>query len=313
MRREWLVVHNPRARAGACRFAGMRAELEARAPCDDLRHISLGQLADLEADPDRIIVIGGDGTVNGTVEWLVRRDRRCPVAIIAGGTGNNLAAGLGIPRDPEAALEVAVSGARVRSLDVVSYRVAPEDRPRVILQSGALGFPAQVASRYDRLRRRPLWRALLRPLGGGVYTLLAFLGLLAQKRRERRGENLLEIEVRFPAGTSWREKAIALFIGNERSLGGGFVPCPEARVDDGKMDLCLVRAGTGASYVRTFRQVRRGEHLDRTETVLYEQSAGPVEILLSHPQPLLSDGDLWIEGRSFRLDLLAGALEVVVA
>src|SRR5678816_4908666 len=52
------------------------------------------------------------------------------------------------------------------------------------------------------------------------------------------------------------ERVIAIFIGNERSLGGEFQPCPKARIDDGLMDLCFVRAGTGESYLRLFRSVR---------------------------------------------------------
>jgi diacylglycerol kinase family enzyme len=128
----------------------------------------------------------------------------------------------------------------------------------LVIQTAALGFPAEIAARYAALRRHSVFRYLAQPAGLYVYRVLAFLGLAAQKRREKRGKNLLRVTCTV-AGERLEETVFAIFIGNERSLGGNFHPCPLAVMDDRKMDLCFVRAGTGLSGLALFRAIIRGE------------------------------------------------------
>jgi diacylglycerol kinase (ATP) len=289
----------------------------ARAAADSapLAFVPLPELEGVPEAPERLIVLGGDGTVSAAVDWLERRSFRSPIAIVPAGTGNNLARGLGIPLEPGAALELALAGRRLRAVDAIRYSTpgggGSGGRPRLFIQTAALGFPADIAGRYDRWRRQRLFRLVARPLGPYVYRWLALSGLLAAKRRERRGERLLRLRAALP-GETIDETVLAVFLGNEKSLGGNFHPCPRAEVDDGKLDLCLVRAGTGASYLDTFRRVVRGEHLELARTVLYRQSAGPLELELSEPAALLADGDLWVESARFRFEVLPRRVEVVV-
>ncbi len=261
--------------------------------------------------PGRLIVIGGDGTLSAVSEWLIERDHDCPIAIVPAGTGNNLARGLGLPLDTVRALEIAFRGERLRALDAVRYQGKAEGRARIMIQTAALGFPAEIAARYDALRRHSFFRYLCAPAGPYVYRLLALAGLGEQRRKERRGENLLDVECRLP-GERLRETVFAIFLGNEKSLGGNFCPCPRAEVDDGLLDICLVRAGTGAGYLRLFRSVIRGEHLALERTVVYRQTRGPVEIELSAPSLFLADGDLWLKDSSFRLEVLPHRFRVIV-
>jgi diacylglycerol kinase family enzyme len=180
----------------------------------------------------------------------------------------------------------------------------------VVIQTAALGFPAKVAWRYAALRQHSVFRHLARPAGPYVYQLLAYLGLATQKRRERRDENLLQVKCTLP-GEPFEETVFAIFIGNERSIGGNFHPCPLAEVDDGQLDLCFVRAGTGQSYLELFRALTRGEHLALNETIVYRQTQGPVELELSLPCSFLADGDLWVKDKRFRLEVLPRRFEVV--
>ena len=189
------------------------------------------------------------------------------------GTGNNLARGLTLPLETRDALEVAFRGTGLRPLDGIHCRDG-EGRARVVIQTAALGFPAEVAGRYAALRQHSVFRHLARPAGPYVYQLLAYLGLATQKRRERRGKNLLQVKCTLP-GEPFEEAVFAIFIGNERSLGGNFHPCPLAEVDDGQLDLCFVRAGTGQGYLELFRALTRGEHLALNETIVYRQTRGP--------------------------------------
>lgn len=257
------------------------------------------------------MAVGGDGTVNAVASWLHERHCACPVAIVPAGTGNNLARGLKVPLDTDTACRVALAGDLTTPLDVLLYRDGAAIRSRLMLQTGALGFPADIAMRYDRLRRNRLFRWLAKPTGTYIYRILALIGLARQKWRERR--NLPQLTVRCQLeGETIEEQVIALFIGNEGTLGGDFIPCPRAEMDDGKLDICLVRAGTGHSYLRLFARVARGDHLDLEDCVVYRQTAQPVDLHLSETSPLLADGDLWVSSDRYHLEVLRHRLEVVV-
>jgi diacylglycerol kinase (ATP) len=292
----WLALHARDGEIGRCQLSGL-------------------ECAPLPAK--RVVVIGGDGTVNAALSWLHARGCERVLGIVPAGTGNNLARGLGLPLEPARACEVAFLSDKVRRIDGIAYRGSRGACVRWVVQSASLGFPAEIAARYDRLRRHWAFRALTRPLGSLTYKMLAFLGLAAQKRREKRGEGLLRLQCRLPAlaGAApevLEETVLALFIHNERTIGGGFVPCPEARVDDGLLDLCTVRAGTGTSYLRIFRAIARGEHLRLSEAVACRQTPGPVELVFSQPTPLVSDGDVWLEDERYLIELLPGLFAVSV-
>jgi diacylglycerol kinase (ATP) len=309
-----LLLYNPASKNGARIFERARKLLEggAVAGTNDFRCVPLAELSGARGTPERLVVVGGDGSINAAAEWLLEREHACPLAIVPAGTGNNLARGLGLPLDLEPALRIAFGGAAAaaRPLDAVRYSGSNGGRPRLMVQTAALGFPAEIAARYDSIRRNPIGRRLCSPAGPYVYRLLALAGLAAQRRRERRGERLLEVDCVLP-DERLRETVFAIFIGNERSLGGNFQPCPRAAVDDGLLDLCFVRAGTGAGYLKLFRSVIRGEHLAMERTVVYRQTRGPVEIELSEPSLLLADGDLWLKDRKFRLEVLPRRFHVI--
>ncbi len=310
--KRWLLLHNPSSRRGARVWQEVRSLLQAKGLDGEnhLEEVPLGELGRVEDIPGRIIALGGDGTVNAAAEWLHAHEGSAPIAIVPAGTGNNLARGLGLPLRLDAALELAVRGERTRPLDAVEYQAGAETRKRLFVQTAAVGFPADIAARYDSLRRHRLFRLVCAPMGPFVYRALAFLGLAAQKAKEWTGGGLLDVECALP-GERIREKVFAIFIGNERSLGGNFQPCPRAAVDDGALDICLVRAGTRESYLRLFRAVVRGDHLALERTVLYRQTAGPVEISLSEPRQFLADGDLWVRDSKLRLEVLPRRFQVI--
>ena len=199
-------------------------------------------------------------------------------------------------------MELARTGANLRPIDRVRYRASGDDRWRVFVQTAAIAYPARVAQRYDELRARSWFRALARPFGTQIYKLLALAGMRREIVRERRGQ-AHRVRLEFADGETIEETAMALFIGNERSLGGDFVPCPEAQVDDGQLDFCMVRAGTGASYLRLFQKVSRGEHLgDDSISLPAESRAGRAARRRRCPLSRRWQ-NLWVEGQRFEIEI----------
>ena len=311
MSRVWMILFNPAARRGQRATREVRGRLGGMSlppgvSCEYVPLVELDQASDLA--PERVFVVGGDGTVNQAAQWLLRQNLQCPLALIPGGTGNNLAAGLGLPKTIVAAVDLAHGGGKTRAVDAVRY--GPPDEPRVFLQSGAFGFAAEVAARYNRLRKRRLFRLAASPLGTNIYLLLAWLGLRDLNQRAAAGRSL-EASVRMP-GEERTEQVAGIFLGNEKSLGGDFYPCPQAELDDGQLDVCIVRAVPGVSYREVFQEVRRGEHLARADLVLYRQTAGPLELEFSERVAFVADGDLWLSGTEFSFELLPRRFEVFI-
>ena len=309
------LLHNPASAKGRKVTDLLRrilAENPALSRNLDIDWVSLKDLPRTASEFSRFIVIGGDGTVNAGTEFLVRNDLNVPLGIVPAGTGNNLCSGLGLPPDPVEAFRIALTSERIRPLDVIRIDTPDRDRPTYMVQTSALGFPARICGQYDRLRRQKFLGTLSGTLGRTVYRVLALFGLASQKIREKRGIGLLEIVCRFPE-IEIRETALAVVIGNERSTGGDFIPCPQAAPDDGMIDVCLVKAGTGASYLSLFRSVAKGTHVGKYEAVWYRQTEGPLEIELAEASPLLVDGDLPLTSDRYQFHLLPGRLKTVVA
>ena len=177
------------------------------------------------------------------------------------------------------------------------------------IQSAAFGLPAEVARCYDRWRQGLCFRLVGRVLGAQIYRLLAFAGLRREKRHARQGG--LKLRAQF-AEEQISANALALFIGNEATLGGDFVPCPQARMDDGKLDFCLVSHDAETDYMELFRDVARGEHLDR-DMVSYRQSSSPLRLEFESAAPIMVDGDVWRSADVFEFEVLAGRFSVVVS
>lgn len=307
--KDWILVHNPAARRGR-RILRYMADLLAGYPA--IRQVRIDDLEELDARPSRVLAIGGDGTVRSVAQWLLREDLDAELAIVPAGTGNNLARCLDLPFDPRLALRLALRSHTSLALDVLSVVGSGADEPIVMVQSAALGFPATIAGRYDRLREHRVFRFLVAPTGPYVYRWLALAALGEQRRLERAGKNLLRLGWRLP-GASGEETVLAVFVGNDGSLGGNFHPCPRARPDDGQLDMCLVRAGTGTSYLGLFRRFVKGTHLALVHAVEYRQSPGPLDLDFSRPVPLLVDGDVCLESDTYRFEVSPARLRIVIS
>ncbi len=268
----------------------------------------------------RLLVVGGDGSVHRVASLLQDTP---PLGLIPAGTGNNLSKELGIPQRLDEALALALSGTAVRRLDVLVFEGTP-DRCCVLTQ-GALGFGAEVAARYARLRARALGRFCCYPFGEAIYRLFSLYHLVVMPRR---GYGMtISIGGRRIRGTFG-----AVFLGNTAGLGGRFFPCPGAEPDDGLVHLCLIEgAPSRLEALRLMQQVAGGTHVLsedlpdsagtlevptlNPERVTVFRSAGPVSISFDGDLPpcgLLADGDLFPIGRDLSVTVAPGRLPVVV-
>jgi diacylglycerol kinase (ATP) len=200
---------------------------------------------------DRIVVIGGDGTIQEVVNGLLHRPAAggmepLAVAIVPGGSGNDLARSLGLPIRTDEALELALAGA-TRPMDVVDARNG--DRVRSYVSAAGAGFDAQVAAAMAGPRRA--WQR-----GAIGYFVTALLELRRFRNRPMR------ITLRTAdAEEVIARRALMVAVTNGAYYGGGFWICPEARTDDGLLDLCIVGDISRFEALKQLPGLYRGNHV----------------------------------------------------
>jgi diacylglycerol kinase family enzyme len=179
--------------------------------------------AAVAAGVDVVIAAGGDGTVRACVEHLV--GTRVALAILPFGTGNLLAANLGVPPGMRDALAVVTSGRR-RLLDVGVL--------------GDLPFVVMAGIGLDALMLRDAPEALKRRIGWPAYLWAAARHLC---------EPPMTMTLRVDGGSAVTRRARMLLIGNVGRLQGGIPVLPGARPDDGLLDIALLMPPRRLSWI----------------------------------------------------------------
>jgi diacylglycerol kinase (ATP) len=184
---------------------------------------------------DALVVVGGDGMIHLGLQAVGGTD--VPFGVIPAGSGNDFARALGIPLgDAEAAADI-VAGGHERKVDL--GRAGEQWFGCVV----AAGFDARVNDRANRMR----W-----PRGRMRYNLamLAELGVFQPVRYR------IDLD-----GESWQTDAMLVTIGNAQSYGGGMRVTPGALLDDGLLDVMVVKPISKARFLAVFPKVYSGTHV----------------------------------------------------
>ncbi len=267
---KFLIIGNPIAGAGKSRkriselsslleSRGHQVEVYVSASAGDAHR----RAARLEPDVDRLVIAGGDGTVNEVLNGLVDPGRT-PMTHLATGTANMLAYDLGIPRDPAALAQVVEHGP-VRRVDMGLMG----DRRFLLITS--VGFDSLVTETIERNGRNTLgYRGYFVPI-------LTSLGKYEQVR--------LTVTV----DETRRFQAAAVMVLKVRHYGGLFVFSKEAALDSGCFHVCLFPRGSVPAIVRYgLGAFLRCPSLLRDITRV---TGSAVRIESDRPFPVETDGD----------------------
>ncbi len=246
---------------------------------------------------DLVVVAAGDGTVREVIDGLLATD--VPLAIIPLGTGNVLARELKLPLDSwhpvglRKALEVIRMG-RIRTVDVGrACRLAPSEgeRRHFVLMAGA-GFDASVAARV----KQP-WKDRL---GSPAY-VLSLLGSLLAVRPVR-------FSVTSPHG-GFEGDAWAVVVGNSASYAWRLRICPQAKMDDGLLNVTIFRACNRGRFACMMVQAIWAGHETSPHVLHFTTPA--VELRAEPPVPVQLDGD--VIGRTpVSIEVMPAALRLIV-
>ncbi len=276
-----------RAAAHVLEQAGAHYEL---VHTDGPRHAEQLAQAAIAEGYQKVVAVGGDGTVQEVANGLVRAANggpTVPMGIIGLGSGNDFIKLLGLPgsRPAEAARRLLTAQPRTVDIGLVGNRY--------FTNGVGIGFDSRVAVEARKIRR-------LR--GFAIYALAVAKTLRTHRTPCMRvvidGEQVAERDVTL------------VTVSNGACHGGAFWLCPQARLDDGLLDICIADALSAVGVVKVIPSLMRGTHLSHPAVRMYR--GRQVHITSAEPLPVHADGEILYEGaQELEIEILPRQLTVL--
>jgi diacylglycerol kinase (ATP) len=216
----------------------------------------------IEDGVDLLFVWGGDGMVQRCIDAI----GKAPVtlAIVPAGTANLFATNLGIPKDLEQAVQIGLHGAR-RTLDV-----------------GAVNgerFGVMAGTGFDALMIREADGGLKERLGRLAYVVTGLRGV---------GRDPVKTRVSVDGYTWFKGAASCVLVGNMGNVFGGLSAFPDARPDDGRLNVAVVTADSATAWARTLSRTFVGD--PASSPFVQMTTAEKIDVRLATKRPYELDG-----------------------
>jgi YegS/Rv2252/BmrU family lipid kinase len=252
---EWLVIINPNAgrRKGIRDWGEIADWLEhykfSYNPVftEFPRHAIKLSRDHIETGSTRIIVVGGDGTMNEVVNGVFQQQRYPTTEITLGmitvGTGNDWGRMFGIPTDYENAIRVLMQNKTfIQDAGKVKYRKEGSSENRYFVNIAGLGFDAEVTRKTNRLKEQGKGGALL-------YLINIFSSLVNYKFVNA----LISVD-----GTDMENEILSMNVGICKYNGGGMIQAPDAIPDDGLFDLTVINRMSKPDVILSLKRLYNG-------------------------------------------------------
>ncbi len=283
------ILYNPAAGRGRARQHVAEAEGYLRAAGAEVVHLesrSREHMIDLAGrlsatDVDRVVAVGGDGTVHFVLRKL---DLSIPMSVLPLGSGDDFAKTVGIPTNLRDACRVAVEG-RVREVDV-----AEANGLRYVGVAG-VGFDSIVAAEANRVK----------VVGGSALYLYSIFKVLPAFEP-------IPMKITVDDQT-FDDDVMFVVVGNTHRYGGGIQIAPEAVVDDGILDMYIITKCSKWDLLKTLPKGYTGKHT--SSPFVRHERGRRFRIESDAPLELNADGEP-LTNTPAEIGLAAGKLKVVV-
>ncbi|MGH0030161.1 MAG: diacylglycerol/lipid kinase family protein [Myxococcota bacterium] len=252
-----LVIANPQSRNGATgrRWPSVERRVREFFPEVEVAHTEGPRDAErlareaVESGVVRLLVAGGDGTLSEVTSGLASAGLgdRVELGLLPLGTGGDFVRSLDVPRDLDGALRCVERG-KPRPVDVGRLRFVGDDgAPRVsyFLNVASFGISSLINDLVNQSTKA---------FGGTVSFLIGTIRGILRYDSE-------EVEIRVDGERVFRGRFVLAAGANGRQFGGGMRIAPDARIDDGLLDLVIVEHLSVPRLLTRLPKLYRGTHL----------------------------------------------------
>ena len=230
------------------------------------------------AKPDRVVAVGGDGTVKLVAECLLHTNT--VMAILPAGSANGLAKELGVPTDIEGALQHILNEA-VQRIHLIKIN------NQLCVHLSDIGFNASVVKIFESEKKRGM------------------LGYIKAAWRVLWRHSVMHATIKIDAQIIRREAAM-IVLANATRYGSGAVVNPLGRLDDNLFEIVIVRK---VSFPEIFKMMVTHRPYDKTKTELYQ--AQSIEIQSKKKVHFQIDGEYLGKINKIHAEIVMNALTIV--
>lgn len=230
-----------------------------------------------------IVSIGGDGTAHEVINGIAGSS--LIFGMVPAGSGNDFPKAAGIPLDIPKAIKV-LANQKTRRLDIGSLG------NKYFINGLGIGLDGAVAFRFNEMKR---FRGELGYLWGAIQETMKFKGF--------------QVSVKTPG---WNFSGTALLLGasNGQYHGGNFRLAPNAKADDGLLDIYVFEDMSRLKRIINLPKVRKGNHLNINGVHL--KQVPKAEIILDRELKAHLDGEtILLKPDTYKIEVLPKALEII--
>ena len=247
----------------------------------------------------RLIILGGDGTINEALQGMTDFSRVI-LGYIPTGSSNDLARDLGIPKNPSAALDIILHTGHARSMDLALLAYSDNTRHHFAVSCG-IGYDAAVCEEVAHSKLKKVFNKIglgkLTYLGIALKQLFTTKGITGQLTLDD-GTPIIIEKMLFTTGMVHRYE------------GGGFMFCPNADAHDGLLDLCVVGKLSKLLILFALPTAFKGKHYRFKGITAYQAKQFRIET--SAPMWIHTDGEALNCGTVLSVTCLPNAIQVMI-
>ncbi len=238
----------------------------------------------IATNPDIIVACGGDGTINEVASAMIGHS--IPLGIIPCGSGNGLATNLGLPKDPQKAIEI-IKRFKIQLID------AGQVGEEYFFSNLGFGIDAEVIKRYEQKQKRTI----------SGYVDASLKSVLHYKAKK------FNVKV---DGEVFDKAFYYLFCSNSNMAGYGISFTPTASLSDGILDLLMVEDLSMLEQVY-FSMLVLTKQIERLEKATYKQVKAFSLCTQETEITYQLDGEFkTIQASTLHVNVVEGALKVIV-
>lgn len=253
--------------------------------CGDLDQLCAFTKNEISRDTDAFLVCGGDGTVNATLQCLLRhkQDQKelPPICLVSSGTANDLAHEMAISHRVDHAARLLLEG-RVKKIDLIE--IESEQEKKYMLTNGGIGIPALAAQEANTIRqglrnflKKTDQSLAAQKVGQWTENLIKKSGSLIYsasvlKTIKEWSSDDWQLEIQVPGQKSFTTTAPFLLVNNQSRVGQKFLTAPYTSHDDGLVNLLVVESSSKVSQIEKVARVFLGNLRENSEVKSIEQS-----------------------------------------